>query len=111
MRMEDYYEKWFIKNLSKTAAALLTAYILMGSGMMEIGGFGGDGIGRLTVNAVSEETPAISFFTQIDEDDNLIISSFFGNEKNVVIPSEINGHKVVAIGESALEETINTCPK
>ena len=47
------------------------------------------------------------FKYEIDKRGRAIITSYIGNKGNVTIPSTIDGHKVIAIGDHAFNETRN----
>lgn len=55
----------------------------------------------ISVNAVSEETPSSSFNYQQNDDGSITITGYNGNDTDVIIPQEIEGKSVTAIGDYA----------
>ncbi len=51
-----------------------------------------------------EETEALPF-TYIENNGEITVTSYTGTKKSVVVPSQIDGHKVTAIGENAFSGT------
>ena len=55
----------------------------------------------MKVSAISAETSASSFYYQENDDGSITITGFNGSETDVIIPQEIEGKSVTAIGDYA----------
>ena len=86
------------KFVKKLCAVSLSALMLTGAGVAEIGSFIG---ASLPVSAAATATPASSFLYEINDYCEITITGFKGDETEVVIPSKINGINVSEIGRSA----------
>lgn len=87
------------KIIFKLCVVSLAATILLSGGIAEISGFVWEGIGSVAVSAAGAETPASSFEYVENDDGDITITRFIGNETEVVIPSEIDGKRVTKIGK------------
>ena len=84
--------------LKKLCAVSLAAFMLVGTGVAEIGSFVGTGV---EVSAAA--TSARSFEYSENSDGGITIKKFTGSEKDVVIPGTISGKKVTSIEDDAFE--------
>ena len=88
------------KLLRKLCAISLSALMVGGAGLAEVGSFA---FASLSVSAAetTEATPASSFVYAVNEDGTVRITKFKGTETDVVIPSTIDGKRVTSIGDYA----------
>ena len=91
------------KLLRKLCAISLSALMVGGAGLAEVGSFA---FASLSVSAAetTEATPESSFVYAVNEDDTISITRFNGSETDVVIPSTIDGKSVTSIGSYAFSE-------
>ncbi len=84
------------KLLRKLCAISLSALMVGGAGLAEVGSFA---FASLSVSAAetTEATPASSFVYAVNEDGTVRITKFNGTETDVVIPSTIGGKSVTSI--------------
>ena len=88
------------KLLRKLCAISLSALMVGGAGLAEVGSFA---FASLSVSAAetTEATPESSFVYAVNEDGTVRITKFKGTETDVVIPSTIDGKRVTSIGDYA----------
>ena len=88
------------KLLRKLCAVSLSALMVGGAGLAEVGSFA---FASLSVSAAetTEATPESSFRYEVNYDDTISITIFIGTETDVVIPSTIDGKRVTRIGDEA----------
>jgi len=58
-----------------------------------------------TENEIPEATPASDFEYEVNDDGDIVITKYIGNEAEVVIPQKIENKTVTAIGESAFKQS------
>ncbi len=92
------------KIMFKLCVVSLAATMFISGGIAEIGNFVMKDIGSVVVSAAGTETPANSFKYVENDDRDITITRFIGNETEIVIPSEIDGKSVTSIGYDAFEE-------
>ena len=90
------------KLLRKLCAISLSALMVGGAGLAEVGSFA---FASLSVSAAetTEATPESSFVYAVNEDGTVRITKFNGTETDVIIPSTIGGKSVTSIGDYAFE--------
>ncbi len=88
------------KLLRKLCAISLSALMVGGAGLAEVGSFA---FASLSVSAAetTEATPESSFRYGVNYDDTISITRFIGSETDVIIPSTIGGKSVTSIGYRA----------
>ena len=90
------------KLLRKLCAVSLSALMVGGAGLAEVGSFA---FASLSVSAAetTEATPESSFVYEVNYwyDSTVRITEFNGTETDVVIPSTIDGKRVTRIGDEA----------
>lgn len=88
------------KLLRKLCAVSLSALMVGGAGLAEVGSFA---FASLSVSAAetTEATPESSFVYAVNEDGTVRITKFNGTETDVIIPSTIGGKSVTSIGYRA----------
>jgi len=93
------------KLLKKLCAVSLAAFMLVGTGVTEVGSF----VGAEELPPANETPPANEelppanqplFYTE-NSDGGITITGCIGGETNIVIPNDIYGKKVTSIGEEA----------
>ena len=86
------------KFLKKLCAVGLAAFMLVGTGAVEIGSFVGTSV---SVSAYEVTTPDGSFEYEENDEGGITIKKYKGIKANVVIPDTIYGRKVTHIGYKA----------